>query len=200
MGCPRSRLQWLLRRTNSELRDQLCQVTKGTSSVSDFGRKFRSICDQLLAIGHPVTDSDKVHLFLRDFGAPFETFSTAIRASRTNLAFRDFLAQAEGHELFIQSIHGSATPPVAFAAHSTASQPTRGRGGRNFRGGQGRGRCPPRCQLCRTNGHFANACPQLVQYASPIPRPPSPGSNADLARAFHAQCHVSSSGPDWYVD
>lgn len=96
------------------LHDQLRQVSKGSSSVSEFGRKFRSLYDQLSTIGHLVTDSDKIHWFLCGLGAPFEKFSTAIRASCTPLPFRDLLAQAKGHELFLKSIHGSVTPPVAF--------------------------------------------------------------------------------------
>ncbi|KAJ9550336.1 hypothetical protein OSB04_014381 [Centaurea solstitialis] len=184
------------------LRDQLRQVSKGSSSVSEFGRKFRTICDQLSAIGHPVEDSDKVHWFLCCLGASFETFSTAIRASRTPLNFCDLLAQAEGHELFMRSIHGSTIPPVAFNVQSNASHfyRGRGRGGRSPRGGRGRGRRSPHCQLCRTNGHYAIACPQLARFASSVPGSPVPGLDADLAKAFHVQCHVTSSGPDWYVD
>ncbi|GKF41750.1 zinc finger, CCHC-type containing LTR copia-type gag-polypeptide, partial [Tanacetum coccineum] len=34
------------------LLDSLCQLQKGTSSVSEYGRKFKGICDQLAAIGH----------------------------------------------------------------------------------------------------------------------------------------------------
>ncbi|KAI3507180.1 hypothetical protein L1887_22027 [Cichorium endivia] len=184
------------------LRDQLRLLSKGSSTVSEFARKFRSLCDQLSAIGHPVEDSDKLHWFLCGLGAPFETFSTAIRASRTPINFRDLLAQAEGHELFLRSIHGSVTPPVAFSA-AVRSNPDRG--GRTSRGGRGRGRRPPQCQLCRTPGHYANACPQLATFVSRAPassRPPAPpiSPDADLAQAFHAQCHVTTSGPDWYAD
>ncbi|CAH1428051.1 unnamed protein product [Lactuca virosa] len=58
----------------------------------------------------------------------------------------------------------------------------------------------PHCQLCRTNGHYVNACPQLARFASTVHGPPIPNPEADLTRAFHAQCHVTSYGPDWYVD
>nr|KAJ0206899.1 hypothetical protein LSAT_V11C500249640 [Lactuca sativa] len=36
------------------LRDSLRQLTKGTSYVSDYCRRFKAICDQLSAIGHPL--------------------------------------------------------------------------------------------------------------------------------------------------
>ncbi|KAL4560122.1 hypothetical protein LXL04_032271 [Taraxacum kok-saghyz] len=130
------------------LRDKLRQISKGSSSVAEFGRKFRSLFDQLAAIGQPVVDSDKVHWFFCGLGAPFETFSTAIRASRSSIGFRDLLAQAKGHELFLQSIHGSVTPTVAFTADSpvdTRGSPSnQGRGGRSSRGGRGRGGRRPR--------------------------------------------------------
>ena len=116
------------------------------------------------------------------------------------MTFHDLLAQSEDHKLFMQSINGSVTPPVVFNAHSTKSQSNRDRGGRNFRGGRGHRRRPLHYHLCRTNGHFANACPQLVRYASPTPSSPSLRSDADLAQAFHAYCHVTSSGLHWYVD
>lgn len=205
------------------LRDQLRHLTKGNLNVSEFGRRFKNICDQLSGIGQPVDESNKTHWFLCGLGAAFETFFTVVCASRVPFVFRDLLAQAEGHEMFLQSIHGS-TPHVAFAAQQdhhhpvlaspqTTIQPPhlqvpsltrqgifpssgfRGRGGRNPRGGRGRGRRPPHCQLCRTNGHYANSCPQLASFANA-----SPSRDSDLARAFHAQCHVNTLAPDWYVD
>ncbi|KAI3494498.1 hypothetical protein L1887_40746 [Cichorium endivia] len=204
VGLPSARLIWsaleaAYNNSSSEriqnLRDQLRLLSKGTTSVTDFGRKFKSLCDQLSAIGHPVDESEKVHWFLCGLGPTFETFSTAIRASRTPHNLRDLIAQAEGHELFFRSIHGSATPPVAFTAQTRPSNPNRGRGGRSYGGGRGRGRRPPRCQLCRDEGHYASVCPRLATYANY-----APGSDADLAKAFHAQCHVSTTGPDWFVD
>lgn len=50
------------------LRDTLHLLTKGSASVLDFGRRFKTICDQLAAIGHPVDDEDKNHHFLRGLG------------------------------------------------------------------------------------------------------------------------------------
>ncbi|KAM0033819.1 hypothetical protein Hdeb2414_s0016g00490351 [Helianthus debilis subsp. tardiflorus] len=56
------------------LRDSLRQLTKGSASVTEFGQKFKAICDQLAAIGQPVTDTDKTHWFLCGLGASFENF------------------------------------------------------------------------------------------------------------------------------
>ncbi|PWA86128.1 zinc finger, CCHC-type, Gag-polypeptide of LTR copia-type [Artemisia annua] len=43
------------------LRDSLRQLLKGSSSVSEYGRKFKAFCDQLAAIGHLVDDINKAY-------------------------------------------------------------------------------------------------------------------------------------------
>ena len=127
------------------LRDQLRQNSKGSSTVADFGRKFKSICDQLFAVGHPVDESDKIHWFLCGLESVFETFSTAVRASRSPTTLRDLLAQAEAHELFLQSLHVTTSSAVAFTADTRPPNSYYGRGGRFNKGGHGRGRRPPHC-------------------------------------------------------
>lgn len=46
------------------LQELLLQLNKGTSTVAEFGCKFKARCNQLSAIGHPVSDSNKCHWFL----------------------------------------------------------------------------------------------------------------------------------------
>ncbi|GJY71995.1 putative RNA-directed DNA polymerase [Tanacetum coccineum] len=142
------------------LRDSLRNLSKGTSTVSDYGRQFKGICDKLAAIGQPVDEMDKLHWFVCGLGASFETFSTAIRTTKPFTTFRDLLSQAESHEMFLKSLHGSATPPAAFFSQQSGSRSLQGRqqrqqnysrgGGHvsNSNGGRGRrGRRPPHCQL-----------------------------------------------------
>ncbi|KAJ0896607.1 putative RNA-directed DNA polymerase [Helianthus annuus] len=186
------------------LRDSLRQLTKGASSITVFSRRFRLLCEQLTAIGHPVADIDKLHWFLCGLGPSYEVFSTAIRATKPAPSFRDLVVQAESHELFLQSIHGTTAPPAAFHAQQRCDSPTpnRGRGsarGISSRGSSGRGRGNthrlPHCQLCRTNDHYASACPNLHTFASQAPT-----SDESLAKAFHAKCHVTNDSPDWTGD
>ncbi|PWA86714.1 hypothetical protein CTI12_AA138390 [Artemisia annua] len=83
---------------------------------------------------------DKNHWFLCGLGPDFETFTIAYRAVQPRPSFCDLVAHAEGHELFITSLHGSTSSPVAFTAHHS-TQPSRGRGrsGRsNIRGNSSR--------------------------------------------------------------
>nr|GEY81253.1 zinc finger, CCHC-type, Gag-polypeptide of LTR copia-type [Tanacetum cinerariifolium] len=116
-------------------------------------------------------------------------------------SLRDSLRQLkkESHELFMLSLHGTSTPPVAFQALNTTSNYSHGRG-RSFssRGtssrsrGRGQNRRPPHCQLCRINGYYASACPSLAIYATQAST-----TDESLAKAFHAQCYVNTNSPDW---
>ncbi|KAJ0490671.1 putative RNA-directed DNA polymerase [Helianthus annuus] len=182
------------------LRDGLRQLQKGTSSVSDFGRRFKSLCDQLAAIGHPVSDEDKRHWFLCGLGSSFETFSTAQRMVHPSPPFRDILDQATNHEIFLQTINTSNTPQAAFSAYSnrpsqkqpSQSSRSRFRGSSSTHGRSSHNKRPPHCQLCRKDGHYASACPNLASYAqraTPL--------DAHLAQAFNAQCNIN---PDWTAD
>ena len=191
------------------LRDSLRQIKKGSSTVAEFAPKFKAICDQLNAIGHPLDDTDKSHWFLCGLGSSFETFSTTQRLIRPRPSFRDLVSQAESHELFLQTVNGSTVQPVAFNTTNRAStgqqtehSSSRGRGRNNYsnRGGSSRGRGrgyrrPPHCQLCRQEGHYATQCPDINTFEN---RPAT--IDANLARAFQAQWNVATQSPDWCVD
>lgn len=125
------------------LRDSLRQLHKGSSAVTEYGRMFKAICDQLSAIGQPIDEQDKAHWFLLGLGPSYESFSTTHRALKP-LPFRNLLSQAESHELFINSIHQSSNPPaVAFKSQQYRSSQSSSRGGTlnmgNFSGGGGGG-------------------------------------------------------------
>lgn len=99
---------------SQNLKDSLRQLKKGTLSVSEYAKQFKSICDKLQAIGQSVPETDKSHWFLCGLGPTFEIFSTAHRAVPTRPSFRTLVTQAEGHEMFISSLHEPTPSPVAF--------------------------------------------------------------------------------------
>ncbi|KAF5800218.1 putative RNA-directed DNA polymerase [Helianthus annuus] len=188
------------------LRDNLRLLQKGSSAVAEFGRKFKALCDQLAAIGHPVDETDKCHWFLCGLGPAYEHFSTTYHVVGIS-SFRELIAKPENQEIFMHSFPGQQSPPVAFTAQSSRSGNSRSNSGSNYsnrgrgRGrGEGRGRTrrPPQCQLCRTDGYYANACPNLASFAKQ-----ASSADANLAHAFHAQCHVTVTDedhPDWAGD
>ncbi|PWA41128.1 zinc finger, CCHC-type [Artemisia annua] len=183
------------------LRDQLRQSTKGSDTVSNYGRKFKLICDPFAAVGHPVDETEKIHSFICGLGASFKIFSTSIRTAQSPSKFWDLLVLAESQEMFQKHIHGSSTPAVAFRAETNrGSSNFRARGGRFSRGnissrGRGRNRRSPHCQLCHNDGHYTNMCPNLATYA----RQANP-SESDLAKAFLTQCNLNPANPDWTSD
>ncbi|KAJ0482480.1 hypothetical protein HanIR_Chr13g0654391 [Helianthus annuus] len=53
----------------------------------------------------------------------------------------------------------------------------------------------PTCQLGRITGHYISQCFQLASFAASTSLTPH-----QLAHAFHAQCHINSTVPDWTSD
>uniref|UniRef100_A0A251UMJ3 Putative ribonuclease H-like domain-containing protein n=1 Tax=Helianthus annuus TaxID=4232 RepID=A0A251UMJ3_HELAN len=199
------------------LRDHLRALKKEDKSVVEYGRAFKAICDQLAAIEHPVDAMDQLHWFLCGLGPSFESFSTTTRSVRPIPTFVDLLASAESHELFIKNLHGiHEKPTAAFMAQSHAQRPNiHGSSYRPNRASQvqyrlnrphfynnrgsnksfGRQNRNPMCQLCRKSGHYASQCFQLASYATA-----ATPSQEQLAQAFHSQCHINSTVPDWTSD
>lgn len=178
------------------LKDELQLIKKGSRSVGEYGRQFKSLYDQLSAIGCPVGEADKSHWFLRGLGASFASFSAAQMTLKPLPNFRDLQAQAESFDLFQKSLEDTPSPQAAFisqAGHSTAFQPHRGRGRGGHSNGRGRGRRTPRCQICRLEGHYADACPK--RYGSPT----TPAAN--LVEAYNASGSRSQpSASNWFLD
>ncbi|RVW88466.1 Retrovirus-related Pol polyprotein from transposon RE1 [Vitis vinifera] len=56
------------------LKDDLQLMKRGTKPVAEYARTFKTLCDQLHAIGRPVEDTDKVHWFLRGLAPIFPVF------------------------------------------------------------------------------------------------------------------------------
>ncbi|RVW33283.1 Retrovirus-related Pol polyprotein from transposon RE1 [Vitis vinifera] len=192
------------------LKDDLQLMKRGTKPVAEYARTFKTLCNQLHAIGRPVEDTDKVHWFLRGLGTDFSSFSTAQMSLTPLPYFADLVSKAESFELFQRSLESSEPTTAAFTATNcsrTTSHGTpfafrnnqRGRShshnnnssnrGRTY---SGHGRRPPRCQICRIEGHYADRCNQ--RYART-------DSSAHLAEAFNTSCSLS--GPeaaDWFLD
>ncbi|KAK9063189.1 hypothetical protein SSX86_017059 [Deinandra increscens subsp. villosa] len=116
------------------LKDQLRNLTRGTQTVTEFGRRFKEICDRLAAVGQSVDESDKSRWFLQGLGPDFGMFSIAQRAIQPLPPFRDLLTRAESHEIYSQSLQ-PVVPPVAFTVQrGKGNNGNRGRGFTSNRG------------------------------------------------------------------
>ncbi|KAJ9542859.1 LOW QUALITY PROTEIN: hypothetical protein OSB04_029365 [Centaurea solstitialis] len=178
------------------LRMALSKLQKGSRTVSEFGRDFKHHCDQLAAMGRSIPETEKSHWFLQGLGIEFSGFSAAAMHTTPLPTFQTLLPQAESFKTFMQSIAAATPPPTTSfvtQTHPRSSQsfPHNSRGGGR---GCGRGK-RPYCQICRTNGHYADRCEQ--RYNRP---PPTSKNMAHLAEAFSAACSINGDQSDWFMD
>ncbi|KAE8726678.1 hypothetical protein F3Y22_tig00006570pilonHSYRG00202 [Hibiscus syriacus] len=72
------------------LKYDLQLMKRDTRFVTAYARAFKTLCDQLHAISHPVDGTDKVHWFLRGLGPEFSSFSTSQMAQTPSPIFLIF--------------------------------------------------------------------------------------------------------------
>lgn len=77
-----------------QLKGELQIIKKGTRSVVEYSRAFKTVCDQLSTIGCPMVDTDNVHWFLWGLGAGFSSFSTTIMSHSQIPSFKDVVPKA----------------------------------------------------------------------------------------------------------
>ena len=192
------------------LKDDLQLMKRGTRPVIAYAHAFKALCDQIHAIGRPVDGTNKVHWFLRGLRPDFSNFSTAQMAQTPLPCFSDLVSKAESFELFQKSLESPTPSTVAFTASHGSSQrgggssrSKRGRGnGSNHKSSshrQGRaqptqGRRPPRCQICRLDGHYVDRCRQRYDRSQHDP-------STHLVEAFNTSCSVyGNEASDWFLD
>ncbi|KAF3771983.1 hypothetical protein EJ110_NYTH58879, partial [Nymphaea thermarum] len=61
-----------------QLRRQFQDIKRGMRTVLEYLNEIKSVSDQLAAIGHPVSDKDKVQQALSGLGTEFDIFCTAL--------------------------------------------------------------------------------------------------------------------------
>ncbi|KAF3782981.1 hypothetical protein EJ110_NYTH33182 [Nymphaea thermarum] len=81
-----------------QLRRQFQDIKRGTRTVLEFLNKIKSVSDQLAAIGHPVSDKDKVQQALSGLGTKFDIFCIALEVLPVLPSFEDLKAKLFQHE------------------------------------------------------------------------------------------------------
>nr|CAD1833530.1 unnamed protein product [Ananas comosus var. bracteatus] len=123
-----------------DLLAQLQHIRKGNNPLPTYLRNFKSICDQLHAIGKPVSDSTKVFRLLEGLDESYEPFKTTMFRPPIPL-YTEVVPQLQSYELRIKR-HSSPAPDVSMAfvlQRGRGSNRHRGRGrGHNFNS-RGRG-------------------------------------------------------------
>ncbi|KAF3775375.1 hypothetical protein EJ110_NYTH50575, partial [Nymphaea thermarum] len=73
-------------------------IKRGTRTVLEYLNEIKSVSDQLAAIGHPVSDKDKVQQALSGLGTEFDIFCTALEVLPILPSFEDLKAKLFQHE------------------------------------------------------------------------------------------------------
>uniref|UniRef100_A0A2N9G1B4 Uncharacterized protein n=1 Tax=Fagus sylvatica TaxID=28930 RepID=A0A2N9G1B4_FAGSY len=181
------------------LKDELQHIKKDAKTIVEYSHEFKSVCDQLAAMGRPVDDLDKIHWYLRGLGSSFSTFSTTQLSLSSLPSFTEIVPMAESYENFVKSLElpSTGSTSAAFTAScSNKSASARG-GGHASRGSRSRGGSryqrnrPIRCQICRGEGHYATSCRDRYSHSSNI---------ANIMEAFTSCTLNDNQDSDWYTD
>ncbi|KAF3793861.1 Retrovirus-related Pol polyprotein from transposon TNT 1-94 [Nymphaea thermarum] len=157
-----------------QLRRQFQDIKRGTRTVLEYLNEIKSVSDQLAAIGHPVSDKDKVQQALSGLGTEFDIFCTPLEVLPILPSFEDLKAKLFQHEasrvqrqnLILSNSHNVLiTGTHAMQGHRTRPWTSQA--------GMGRGILPtppgthttsstprriPTCFYCNKRGHVKSEC------------------------------------------
>ncbi|KAF3776332.1 Retrovirus-related Pol polyprotein from transposon TNT 1-94 [Nymphaea thermarum] len=153
-----------------QLKRQFQDIKCGTRSVLEYLNEIKNVSDQLAAIGHPVSDKDKVQQALSGLGTEFDIFCTALEVLLILPSFEDLKAKLFQHEASRIQRH-----PVISNSHNVLITGTHTSQGNRTRSctpqtGMGRGILPtppginatarrvPTCFYCNKKGHVKSEC------------------------------------------
>nr|CAD1839536.1 unnamed protein product [Ananas comosus var. bracteatus] len=109
-----------------ELLQKLRLIKKGSHSQVDYFRHFKSVCDELTAIGKLVDDKTKVFSLLNGLGSKYESFTTTMLKPPIP-TFTKIIPLLQSHELRNKSHYDDVNHSMAFYGHQSTS------GGKNYR-------------------------------------------------------------------
>ncbi|KAF3785230.1 Retrovirus-related Pol polyprotein from transposon TNT 1-94 [Nymphaea thermarum] len=157
-----------------QLRRQFQDIKRGTRTVLEYLNEIKNVSDQLAAIGHPVSDKDKVQQALSGLGTEFDIFCTALEVLPVLPSFEDLKAKLFQHEasrVQRQNLVSSNSHNVLITGtHALQGNRTRSWAPQT---GMGRGILPtppgmnatsgtyrrvPTCFYCNKKGHVKSEC------------------------------------------
>ncbi|KAK2991574.1 hypothetical protein RJ640_013834 [Escallonia rubra] len=202
-----------------ELLAQL-QVKKGNASLSDHLRDFKKTCDQLNAIGKPVTDQNKVFWLLSGLGPKYESFATTMLKPPVP-SYADLIPLLQSHELRNRGHQSeSFNHSMVYYSQRTSNgtKNSNKKGGNSYFTSKGKGflqtgqsqfrsSFPPQsqpknnaanpeghpqiCQICNKKGHEALKCWHRFNHSFQA---------TDIPKALAAMHVTDSQDSEWFPD
>ncbi|KAL5773722.1 hypothetical protein ACOSP7_013363 [Xanthoceras sorbifolium] len=185
-----------------QLKQQLQNAKKGSSTISEFVLKVRSYGNGLKSTGQVVTDQDLLLSVLNGLGHEYDPMVVILSQQQSYMSLHEAQYMLMTHEQRIEHLNvvnqiDTSTPSVNFAAASGGGRgngtsrggfPNGGRenGNYNNRGKRGKSRwnnsSKPTCQICSRVGHSAQQCYNRYDRVNPSPQHSQssgghPGSN-----------------------
>ena len=203
-----------------DLQRRVQTTTKGTKSMAVYLSEIKSLCDQLVSVGAPITEQEKIYGVLNGLGKEYEAVCTVIEHSMDSYpepCFEDVVHKLNGFEDKLKA-YESVTEVYPHQAYYAGRGGYYGRGRGQNRGGyrgrgystQGRGfpqqfgqqanrggssdNQRPTCQICGKYGHPAYKCYRRFDEHFAINEPP-PQANVLLPAP-----NTRSNGAEWYPD
>ena len=163
------------------LRQQLTYLKKEPSqSLAEHLRKFKSICDNLAAIGNPIPDKTKVYSLLANLGPKYESFTT-IMLKPPMPSYSEIVSLLLGFEQRNSWIEASHSPSYAFYEQCNHEQQQHNHNNRSPHNHQftskGRGFHATNNSFQYSNfaGNNSGSQPSSQRNNNRVSRPPPPG-------------------------
>lgn len=119
-----------------QLRRELVKCNRGSSNISEYFNKVKSICDELAAIGEIISDEDKAMYLLFGLGDEYNVFVASVMAKPPTPSFNELRPLLLQHEAMFKAEKGKTKKEATDVEVLNVSSPN----GNNFRGrGRGRG-------------------------------------------------------------
>lgn len=144
-----------------QLKNELQLMQRGSHGVAEYARSFRSLCDQLSAIGKLVDDTNKVHWFLRGLGSILKKISTSMLSQIPLSSFANLVPKALSYELFSRSIPGDFSSQSAMVLQHGSSSGRSKPASPLLASGQSSKTSGTTCQWCGKEWHTAKKCRKL---------------------------------------
>lgn len=147
------------------LKSEFHNTRKGEMKMDQYLLKMKNLSDKLKLAGSPISSSDLIIQTLNGLDADYNPVVVKL-SDQINLTWVDLQAQLLAFENRMKQLHNfsnlsmNASANLASQTHFRNNKSgTRGNWrGSNFRGGRGRGRSKPTCQVCNKIGHTAVQC------------------------------------------
>lgn len=94
------------------LKDYLQLMKRCTHTVTEYARTFKSLCNQLHAIGWPVDGTNKSHWFLQGLGSNFTTFFHCTNDPNPLPSFADLVSKFESLSFSRYPLNNRLLPPL----------------------------------------------------------------------------------------